>query len=441
MVQKQSDTIDYPVTNKLPLLLFCGFIIFFYLQGGYRFSTLGTIRFELIYALVLAFFSLSAPKGQGKNCPISSWIWLYFFVLIIQLPFSYDFETSWEVFVDRILKFAFVGGFIVVFIRSPRDLKYFLSAFLLACFKMGQEGFLGQITGSLVWQNQGVMRLHGTTPIYEHPNSFSGMALGTLPFLYTLWPLYGKKIKFFLCIMAVFAINIIVFSGSRTAYVGFIVLFLVIFSKEKNKSNFVIYGTILLFCSLPFIPDQYVERFESIFTQKDKEGHSTDTRKVIIQDAIEIFIDHPFGVGIRAFPAIRKDVFGRHQDTHNLYLEVATNLGIQGLIVFLVLIFKMLKMLNTLRDNFSGQRHKILDYINGKSPPEHRVAALEKHLQDLRLLEAVSLAVYLFIWMRIALGLFGMDLYEIYWWFAGGMAISLWNMETTACLKTKALLA
>jgi len=43
-------------------------------------------------------------------------------------------------------------------------------------------------------------------------------------------------------------------------------------------------------------------------------------------------------------------------------------------------------------------------------------------------LSELARAVSLFIIIRLGLGLFGMDLYEIYWWFILGLAISLNNI-------------
>ena len=52
------------------------------------------------------------------------------------------------------------------------------------------------------------------------------------------------------------------------------------------------------------------------------------------------------------------------------------------------------------------------------------------------LMQAVAKAVFLFICVRLGLGLFGMDLYEIYWWFALGTTIALYKMNEVAEQKT-----
>jgi len=307
---------------------------------------------------------------------------------------------------------------------------------MLACMKMGQEGMWGRISGSLMWENQGVLRLHGPTPIYHHPNSFAGMALGTLPFALFLFPVSSKIIKAILGVSIILSLNIIIFTGSRTGYVALIVLLFYLSITGKRKvvviSGIVILATLSLF----YLDNQYVERFGTIYTGEDKEGQSIEMRKEIINDSIKIFSTYPFGVGISAFPTVRKRFFGREQDTHNLYLEVATNLGIQGLIVFLLFIYWMIKELVRLKKEFSFQMSAIEELAGNSEIETNLRQKLYCQRKDLGLLEATTKAVILFLIVRLALGLFGMDLYEIYWWFSFGLTVALSNINKYSRFKT-----
>ena len=411
--------VNYPRISTPLLLIFCGYVIIWYLQIGYRMPALGAIRFEFIYAAVLSALAIFSTPKFHTTSHLLPYIIMYFLVIVIQVPFSYDFDASWEILIDRIIKFAFMAFFIISFVRSPTHLKFFLGAFLLACLKMGQEGLAGRISGSLLWENQGIMRLHGATPLYIDPNSFTGMALGTLPFIYYLWPLSNKKIKVVLFSICVFSLNIVLYTGSRTGYVGALAFLIFIFVNSKNKAKFVAIIILLFIMVLPMVPSDYIERFDSIFTQKDKEGHSTQMRIEILKDATEIFMEHPLGVGVAAFPKVRIEKFMRSQDTHNLYLQVATNLGIQGFIVFSLLVYKLLA---TLR-NIKSSAQNIISELSEKDSRYY--GAL---IGDLKFIEAVALATSSFIFVRLALGLFGMDLYEIYWWFTLGITLSLYGM-------------
>lgn len=414
-----SVTVEYPQISKSLLLLFCGYVVIWYLQIGYRMPSLGAIRFEFIYAAILTAIALFYTPKIDTKCPLLPYVLLYFLVIVIQIPFSHDFDTTWNVFVDRIIKFAFMAFFIISFVRSPSHLKYFIGAFLLACLKMGQEGLLGRITGAMIWENQGIMRLHGTTPLYMHPNSFSGMALGTLPFVFFLWPISNKYIRCALVTITILSFNIIIYTGSRTGYVGLFVFLFYIALTSKNKKKILIMYSLLFIITIPLIPADYIGRFDSIITEKDKEGDSIGARKEILEDAWQIFQKYPFGIGVSAFPKVRMEEFGRFQDTHNLYLEIATNLGIQGFIIVSLLIYKIL---TTLKQAKNSARESI-DLII-KSGNSH----FKDIAEDLKFIEAVASATIAFIIIRLALGLFGMDLYEIYWWFAIGITFSTYSM-------------
>jgi hypothetical protein len=61
---------------------------------------------------------------------------------------------------------------------------------------------------------------------------------------------------------------------------------------------------------------------------------------------------------------------------------------------------------------------------------------LSSHLEDLQLMGGVSRAVIFFVVIRLGLGLFGHDFYELYWWFAAGLLLALNRLQVTAAHRT-----
>lgn len=449
---------SYPDVPKLVLLVFCGYVIIWYLQIGTRIDWLGLIRIEFVVACLLippALYFFANPdvdsdiNSDVKNRSSLGILVIAFFILLaVMTIFSYDVQHSWQVFFNRVIKFAFMGLFIVCFVKSPNAMRFFLAAFLLACMKMGQEGMVGQLTGSLVWQNQGVMRLHGSTLLYRHPNSFSGMALGTLPFILYLYPLVNKYIKIFFLVLLVFDLNIILHTGSRTGYVGFIGIVLVFLFRSKKKVTHSIILIIGLLVFMQFAPQQYMNRFRSIYTspptdnspQSLYDGESSKDKRIeIVEDALIIFKENPLGVGVSAFPLVRAERFGRVQDTHNLYLEIATNLGVQGLVLFGFMILALLRCLHSSRNEFKAQIDSLTFHFSDNNLTDE-AALLKPHLADLRFMVAVCDSVILFVVLRLILGIFGMDLYEIYWWFSVGLAIAAMHICAVAGKRTDYLI-
>ncbi len=428
---------DYPPFNKVVATLLFGYVAAFFLQLGIRVNMLGTIRVEfLLAASLLGIAMFQRPPVQYPKEKLTGFLMFFLFCCTIQVPFSADFDLSYDIYVNRILKFAAMAFIIARLVNSPAMACVYLAAFFVSCLKMGQEGLLGQLTGSLVWENQGVMRLHGATPMYAHPNSFSGMALGTLPFIYYLFPLAKSKLlKLLLLAQLAFSINIIIFCGSRTAYVAFIGMMVFIFFKSNHKKLFMLGGILLFFAALYYMPDQYIERFESIFTGKEKEGASTDTRIQILRDAVQIFFWYPLGVGVGAFPVVRAEYFGLIQDTHNLYLEIATNLGVQGLLAFFLLIAAIFSSYRKSRSSIVKQL-EMLEKIENSEPDDN----LDKHRRQLVFYRALCDTLVTYLVVRLFLGVFGMDMYEIYWWIVIGFAYALSKLSFIAEKKTSYLM-
>jgi len=442
-IQKPKNTsiTQYPEVHPALLGVFLIFVIFKYLQGGYRVPWLGEIRFELIVGALLTVFAIPAYLSIKQRQPSSVIPWAIglLLMMVLSVPFSIDPAFSWNVFVDRGFKFALVGVFIAAFVTSPRALRWFLLIFLLAFLKMAEEGVVGSITGSMIWENQGVPRLHGSTPNYFHPNSFSGTQLATLPFAVELFIISQWRLRYLLAVQILMAATVIVFCGSRTAYVAGVIWIVMRSLQSRKKLKGVTVLLVAGVIAINFIPEEYIGRFESAITQTDKEGASIDTRKEILRDAWELTLRHPLGIGAGAFPIARMEAFGRIQDTHNLYLEITTNLGFLGLLVFAGLIIAMLRSLSRSRDSLDQDIKLLSNHISHLPAAAEIHNSIAAHLVDLRLLSASCRALGAFIVIRLLLGLFGHDLYEIYWWFAAGLTVALQQLGNTATIKTRTL--
>lgn len=413
--------------NKYVFALFLGFIFYHYLEVGYRVSWLGQIRGELLLGILLLFVAIlsgyASERHQERVGAVKWSIWLIS-IMALMVLFSVDIKFSWGVFVDRVIKFALLGLFIAFFVRSPRALKWFLAVFLLAFLKMGQEGLAGLVTGTMVWENQEIMRLHGSTPRYAHPNSFSGTQVATLPFVLMLLPLVRGWLRIILLVQLCLVLIIVLYTGSRTGYVALIVLVLsmTMLSKHKVRTFFKVMALFLVLA--PLVPGQYWERAQTIFGEEQPtKDTSRNLRIEILKDATSVFLSNPFGVGVGAFPIARELRFGRTQDTHNLYLEVATNLGIQGFIVFMGFICSMLYGLMRLKRLAEFKLESLNASLRDLRGAEAETVACK--VDACRWVRAVTIACFQFIVIRLALGLFGMDMYEVYWWFAIGLFVAL----------------
>jgi putative inorganic carbon (HCO3(-)) transporter len=425
---------DYEESPRGVFAVFLAYIVVLYLQGSVRWNFLAALHAEMVIGLVLAAVALGLVlrRGLHGSRTLITWASLLLVLITVMVPLSQVPGVSWNVYWTRVLNFAAFGLCTATFLRSPRQLAWFMGAYLFAFLKMAQEG----LTPGLMWENQEIPRLHGSTPNYGSPNSYSATQLGTLPFIWYLMPLAPWYLRLVLGVQAVLAGNVLLRAGSRTGYLGALAASSCLIWLSKNRLRALAATVAILVVAIPLIPASYIGRFESIYEDHSQAGDQTSVgdRKEILQDAVAVFAAHPLGVGVGAFPAVRMEMFGRSQDTHNLYLEVATNLGFLGEIVFLAFVWCLWKTLLGLINDFKDQQARLEDVAEEERPPGYA-----QHLADVKLLLAVSKATWVFLVIRVIVGLFGHDLYEIYWWFCAGLAVALGSMRDIAQLNTARL--
>lgn len=399
------------------------YLFFYYMEASLRWPLFKSIRFHFLFGAILTFLCLikfyqrkntdllryrkSLPVDEGKKVLVVAYSLLA--VMGLYVLFSLDRTESWSIYLDRVLKLSLISFFIVASVDSIKDLKVIVAFLLLGWFKISSEAFLGWATGSLMWESQGVQRLHGASPFVGHPNSLSAFALGCMAFAFCLWGAAENWIeRGVLASLIFFGSVCIVFTASRSGYVVvFCVVFYLFFKLVRRNPKLFLLGGISLIVLLPLIPEQYYSRFESIYTGKEAEGNSSGTRLQIIKDAWDIYQTYPFGIGVQAFSKVREDMFDRTQNIHMLYLEVLTNIGPVGFVLFFLLV------------------KRILD-LNKLS--RARLQALPKELKEFVFLKALALAVSVFIIFRLIFGLFAMDLYEPHWWLAMGFSLAIYKL-------------
>ena len=409
-------------------LLFNFFTIIWWLEIGKRIDFLGKIRIEFLIGSILV--SIAAVRiNQGLIRifnPISKAIFGYLGILLFSLPFSVDMTISWDIYFNRVVKFSMMAFFMMVFIRNVFQLKLFFVSSFIAFFKVGQEAFYGKISGNMVWQSQGVMRLHGTQEtMFGHPNSLSGKFVGLFPFIWYFFPVIDRKWKILLSILIIFLINILIFTASRMGYISFLLalLFISLDSKRKIKSITLL---IAIFCfSAVIVPEQYQERFLSSFTGEDKEGGSSRARKDLFFDSLQVFSENPFGVGINGFIVVQKRHGRNAQDTHNLYTQILSETGIQGFIAFCWLITVIFKQNKLCKNELISIKAKIEYQLQSGVKLDSYQVDIESFRNDVIVLSAICKAIQFFLIIRLVLGVFGHDLYEIYWWIAAGTVMAM----------------
>lgn len=320
-------------------LFFIGFHFFFFRDRGMQ-SSGDEVKdwpyvlfFSLLVAISLISFFISSAPPESL---FFSWRWVQ--MLILYFVISRKFLSLEKFF------FIFVWAMIVQTVFA--GLQYLHGASLGLSF-LGEPllhiGEPGVATVSLFGRT--VLRGYGT---FLHPNIFAAYAL----FGIFLSLLYRKTRPIFFSFAAFFLTIGVILSFSRMAFVALIALFFFSYSRVQLRLSTRKIGLFFLgilgvvtICFLSGLSSVFMERFQ--FTDLA----SLQFRYANFVDGIKLFLHAPFGTGLGGSTIAMQGISPlkyapwQYQPAHSLLLVVGDELGVMGLILYVIGIIFLVRFL------------------------------------------------------------------------------------------------
>lgn len=200
---------------------------------------------------------------------------------------------------------------------------------------------------------------------FGDPNYFSLSAIMALPFAYFLIKksdnIFIKIIIFLMILVYIIALTICM---SRGALIGLLCMVIVTILLSDKKFKVLILMAMLCLCMSFFLPERFIHRISGtkIVTSEEATGDiaSTTRRWYLIMAGLKMVRSNPFfGVGLGNFKSesIRYEpVLGRPGVAHNSYVELAAELGLPALILYLgIIYFSFRELLDLKRKNMEYQ--------------------------------------------------------------------------------------
>lgn len=174
-----------------------------------------------------------------------------------------------------------------------------------------------------------------------------------------------KRIFYFACGVVLTAGVIVTFS--RGGFLGLIAMSGVLLWKAGRQNRIV---TVLAF-ALMFgvfvlaMPSGYGGRISSMFNIGEDPTGSSQARRELLDRAINVAVHHPIiGIGMGNF-----HIFSIHEQVaHNSYLEISAELGLAGLLAYLVLILAPLRSLRKIERATAAQKQTSAAKLAGAHP-------------------------------------------------------------------------
>ncbi len=210
------------------------------------------------------------------------------------------------------------------------------------------RGAVESSSGEKIWRASGA---------FYDPNILAVFLIITiiLGFAVVIYSDLSKKVKFLIVVSSFISTLGVLATFSRTGLVSLAIgVFAVSLFHRKKIYILYVFGALLSIVGIIILFTDYggfvVARFLSIFdVMKDV---SIRTRIGLIKSGLAMFVDHPFlGIGFRGFPKlyyyyidpITPALLLSVNEPHTLYVSLLAELGVQGLLVIIILFYKVIK--------------------------------------------------------------------------------------------------
>ncbi len=258
---------------------------------------------------------------------------------------SRHIEISLGAFFFKMLEYLLIFFMMAEVINTKRRFVNILIAISASSFIVGLDGIY-QIITKHDFLRGFPLYAGKMTASFQFPNNFGGYLTVALP-IFISFIIRGtarRKIRISLLVLSALLMVCLVFTQARGAWLGFIVgLFVVSLFSGKKTFFITIAFLIILFSFSPAVVKDQVKSFARLSTDT-----STDDRVIIWKTGWKMFTDRPvFGHGLgtfmNVFSGYKPKSYSEIVYAHNCYLQMAAEIGITGLLIFLWFLFALFK--------------------------------------------------------------------------------------------------
>ena len=331
---------------------------------------------------LLALISQRRSRGQAvtRMTPEFVGVLAFGFVILGTAPFSLWIGGSVGVFTDLYIKVVLVYLLAVNVVTSPSRVTRLTWVLVLAVAFIGFRAVIDYARGVNLTGHG--TRVRGSVGgIMGNPNDLALNMVVFMPFAIctAAWPApLWRRLTAAGCTL--FMAAAIVASGSRGGFLGLAAMLLVLGALLlRHRPGYVLAAAFALMCALPVVPGNYWHRIASITDDSKDDTGSREARRTLMRESLQAYAENPFiGVGAGEFKDWNNDkrVESWHE-SHNVWLQVAAELGTVGLAAFGFVVFRAFSAVYRTRRLLRGGSPRRGGAAPALAPAER--ASLEAH--------------------------------------------------------------
>jgi O-antigen ligase len=392
--------------------LYMFYLVSIFLRLPTRLPVLGLIRLDLLLVAVVSFliFSSKATKGSRLD-DASKYLLAIFIYSIFTLPI-----VEWPGSVINYGMAEFIKGvifylFTVSLITTEKRLKILIFVFV-GCnlIRIFEPLFLNLTTGYLgsrtyMAGGEFTGRLAGAPADIINPNGLAFVIATVIPFLHYVYGLSGKKSFLIYLLLVPILLYTMLLTLSRSGILALGIIAFGIWIKSAHKFLLIVIGVIGLVVIFLNLNEVQKDRYLSIVSDDARQSGSASGRIEGWFTDFEVALNRPlFGHGLGTSMEANWNVAGKNQISHILWAEVWQEIGLIGLVLF---ILYLRAMIYNFRD--AGR------IIKARLPES-----------DFLYRSVQAMQVWLLMNMLFSLASYGLKSYE--WYLFGGLSVVLMNL-------------
>jgi putative inorganic carbon (hco3(-)) transporter len=260
-------------------------------------------------------------------------------IMLATAPFSIWPGGAVSVVTDLFSKVVVVFALILNTLTTRRRFEQFVNVVAVSCSYVAVRAVLDYAMGINLVEDG---RAQGAGGLFGNPNDMALNMVAFLPLAMILALGKGRPL-----LRAVLAIGVpaliaaIIFSKSRGGTLGLVAMVAVLlYQIRRVKPSIAVAVVAVTLVTIPLLPESFTHRMSSIFNPEEDPTGSREARKRLLREAYHAYLEHPvLGLGAGQFhnynPTNRQETW---REAHNAWLQVASELGTGGLIVFAIIV-------------------------------------------------------------------------------------------------------
>ena len=297
--------------------------------------------FGTLALVTLVVERLGRGLGPSRMTPEVGGVIALAAVMFATVPLSTWPGGSFAIFSDLFVKIVIILIVMINTLTSPERIRRVIIIVALGATYVGGRAVLdyargvnlnaeGRITGAI-------------SGLFGNPNDMAANLVTFLPFAVALGLRRDYRVFRLVALCGVPLITAgIIFTKSRAGTLGLLAM-LAVLLYQTGRLRPAVAAVVLAagLAAVPLLPESFTARMASIVDAEQDPTGSREARKTLLREGLKTFLAHPFtGVGAGQFENYGAD--GQKpswRQTHNAPLQVAAELGIAGLSIYLFLIW------------------------------------------------------------------------------------------------------